>query len=446
MKTRMMLGVSILLAIVMLGVAAMPCAEAADFRGGDRIVISADQVIDGDLFVAAGEVVVDGTIKGDLYAFANTVTVNGTVELDVLAAAQTIIINGTVGDHARLAGQAIVLGSNAKITRSALIGAFSLETQPTSTIGGDLLFGGYQGLLAGTVEQDVLAGANGLEIRGVVGGNVQASVGDESGGTASTFFMPSPTVAIPIVPVGLTIGPTAKIGGSVAYESFQAAKIASGAQVMGSITQTQPERGGRQRTPEQLQQEQQQATINFWLDQARRFIILLGLGLLVLWILPQWIKSLADAIEQRPLPSFGYGVLMFIGFVVLLIVIVLVGLLLAIVFGLLTLGELTRLTILVGIVTFGVVITAYYIFVAYLAPIIVSYLGGRWIVTRVQPQWAQRRVVAFILGLALLTLLALIPWVNIVVGILVGLAALGALWLWAAPWFSRRPATAMQAP
>src|SRR5690606_14682587 len=143
----------------------VPAAYAADFRGGDRVVIAADQVINDDLYVSGNEIVIDGTVKGDVYAIGQTITINGTVDYDVIAAAQTLTINGKVGSDARLAAQAIILGENAEIARSLLSAAFSLETRPNSRIGNDLLFAAYQALLAGTVGKDVVAGANGIELR-----------------------------------------------------------------------------------------------------------------------------------------------------------------------------------------------------------------------------------------------------------------------------------------
>ena len=65
-------------------------AQAMETRSGDRVVIDSNEVIDDDLYVAANEVVVNGTIRGDLFAIGNTVTVNGTVEGDLNAAAQSV--------------------------------------------------------------------------------------------------------------------------------------------------------------------------------------------------------------------------------------------------------------------------------------------------------------------------------------------------------------------
>lgn len=438
------IGWGLMVAVLLFGwIAAFPAlVQAADFRGGDRVVIGADQVINDDLFITAQDIVIDGTVNGDVYILASTLTINGTVQLDVNAGAQTIIVNGTVGDHLRVGAQNVLLGKKARVGHSALVGAYSLETRPGSTIGGDLIFGAFQGLLAGNVQHDVIAGANGIELRGTVGRNVRVSVGD-SGDTASapTFFMPTAGIPVPTVMSGLTIAPTAKIGGDLVYEAPNPVQLDTGAQVSGPIIQQTPVPTERTRvapvTAAQRQQQVYDAWIGGLLDQLRRFLILLVIGLLALWLLPRWIQSLAKVIRTKPLGSFGRGLLMVVGFVVGLVAIVVVMILFAILFGVLTLGDLSALSIGTGIVALSVLAFAYFVFTAYVAPVVVSYLIGRAIFDRVQASWAQNRYLAYVVGLILLSLVALIPIVNWIAGVLVALFALGALLLWLAPRFSR---------
>jgi len=410
-------------------------AYAADFRGGDRVVIAADQVIDDDLYVAAEEIVIDGTVKGDVYAIGRNITINGTVEYDVNAAGQTIVINGQVGSDARLAGQAVILGENSKIARSTLVAGFSLETKPASSIGNDLLFVAYQGLLGGTVGKDVMAGANGIELTGQVGGDMRVNVGDSMDNSFSPrTMMGDIPVSIPTVPFGLTLAPSAVISGELVYESQKPADISSPSQVSGPVVQQTPVPNVRERTAPvtaaAIQAQQTQGLIDWGLNQARRFVILLILGLLAVWLLPKFIGALAQAIRAKPLGSLGRGALMVIGFIAALFAITIVAILFAIVFAILTLGDLAGLSISSGIVLFGVLVFGFSVFTSYVAPIVVSFLIGRGLLGSVQAGWAQNRFIAFIVGLILLSLISLVPFLNILIGILVALIALGALALW----------------
>lgn len=433
---------------VLLLTATVP-AQAADFRSGERVVIDAATVINDDLFVTADELVIDGTIKGDLYALANTLTINGTVEHDVSAGARNIIINGAVGDTLRAGAQAIVLGDKANIARSALVGGMALETKPGSAVGHDLLFGAYQALLGGNVQNDVIAGAYGIQLDGTIGRNMRVSVGDErNAGPSPTMFMPFPTMAMPAVPAGLTLAPTAKIGGDLIYESSVPVTVPSGAQVTGPIVQQTPtpDQVSTPPTPEQLQAEQQQQTIDYFLNALRDFVVLLLIGLLVLWLLPKWIQGMAEFVQTKPLGSFGRGILMFVGYFVAVAVILIAGLMLIVMFGILTLGSLAGAIALVGAVLFVVLTAGYWLFMTYVAPIVVSYLIGKLLLGRMQATWAQNRFVQFIVGLILLSLVLLIPVVGFLIGILVALFALGALLFWVMPMFERKNAAATPTP
>lgn len=432
---------------VLLFTAAAP-AQAADIRSGERVVIDATTVIDDDLYVTAREVVIDGTVKGDVYAFGNNVIINGNVERDVIAGGQSVIINGTIGDTLRAAGQTIQLGDKANIAHTALLAAFAIETKSGSVIGHDLVFGAYQAALGGTVQHDVVAGASGIEISGTVGRNVRVSVGESDAGMAPTMFMPRATIAMPNVPPGLTIAPTAKIGGDLVYESNVPVTVPSGAQVTGPIVQQTPapDESSAPPTPEQIQAQQQQQTLDYFTNALRDFIVLLLIGLLVIWLLPKWIGAMAEFVQTKPLGSFGRGILMVVGYFVAAAVLVIAVVMLAVMFGILTLGSLAGGVILVGAVLFGMLTVGYWLFITYVAPIVVSYLIGKLLLGRMQATWAQNRFVQFIVGLILLSLALLIPVVDFFVGILVAIFALGALLFWIAPMFERKDVVVTPTP
>lgn len=436
-KTKFAIAALLVACLGVLLLTATPSAQAADIRSGERVVIDASTVIADDLYVTADEVVIDGTVKGDVYAFGSTVTINGNVERDVIAGGQEVFINGTIGDTLRAGGQTIVLGDKANIAHTALLAAFSIETKAGSTIGHDLVFGAYQALLGGTIQHDVVAGARGIEISGTVGRNVRVSVGSErEAGPSPTMFMPQMRTTIPNVPPGLTIEPTAKIGGDVVYESNAPVTVPSGAQVTGPVVQQTPVPDAYENrappTPEQIQAEQQQRTINSVLNVLRDFIVLLLIGLLAIWLLPKWIGALADFVQTKPLGSFGRGILMVVGYFVASVVLVIAIVMLVAMFLILTLNSLAGATVLVGTVLFGVLTVGYWLFVTYVAPIVVSFLIGKLLLGRMQAAWAQNRFVQFIIGLILLSLVLLIPLVDFFVGILVAIFALGALLLWLA--------------
>jgi cytoskeletal protein CcmA (bactofilin family) len=416
-RTRPIIILAVLLALV--GLFAAAPARAADTRGGDQVLIGSEEVIADDLYVAANTVTIDGTVKGDVVAIAGQVTINGTVEGDLLATGQGVVINGVVGDDVRAAGQAIMLGPRARVAGDLVIGGMSLENQSGSVVEGDLLIGAYQALLAGRIGQNVRGGMNRLELRGAVDGDVD--VGVSGNDTVSGLrFQPAAQTPIPAVPPNLTIADSARIGGKLLYQSSAEAAISPAAQVAGGIAFNR------------LTAAQSAASAPSipGLYYLRRFAGLLLVGLLLLWLLPAWTRRMADSVEARPLPSLAWGVVAFVAFVAAVIAILIFTIALAIAFGYLTLGGLSALVIGLGLLANAALVLGYITFVGYVAAVVVALMAGRWLVQKAQPAWAELPLVPLAVGLVLYVALIAIPWLGPLVGLLVTLLALGALWEW----------------
>jgi hypothetical protein len=102
---------------------------------------------------------------------------------------------------------------------------------PESQVGcaGDLLFFGYQALLAGSIGGDVTVAGFGLDIQGRIDGNVKAEVGpaDQVPLFSPMQFVPGMS-AVPAVEGGLTIGEGAEIGGDLECASIWTATERTG--------------------------------------------------------------------------------------------------------------------------------------------------------------------------------------------------------------------------
>jgi cytoskeletal protein CcmA (bactofilin family) len=315
---------------------AAPLARAAEVRGGEDIVIGRGEVIEGDLYVAANSVTVDGTIKGDLVTVASQVTVNGTVEGDLLAAGQAIVINGVVRDDARIGGQAILLGPAAQVDGDLAVGGLSLENQSGSVVRGDLLIGAYQALLAGDIGRNINGGLNRMELRGAVGGDVDIGIGSDTDPSAVQF---SPAGAIPIPRVGprLTVADSARIGGKLIYHSSTEATLNPSSPIAGGVTF------------DPLPAQPPAQPVIPGLSYLQRFASLLLVGLLLLWLAPAWTRRLADTVEEKPLPSLGWGLVAFFAFIAAVLAVLVLMIALAVLLGWLTLGGLVGMTIVVGL-------------------------------------------------------------------------------------------------
>ena len=394
-------------------------ARAAETRGGDNVVIARGETINGDLYVAANTVTVDGTVNGDLVAVANLITVNGTITGDLLTAGQGLVVNGTVRDDVRAAGQAIMLGSTARVGGDLAVGGLSLENQPGSIVQGDLLIGGYQALLSGEIGGRVLGGMDRAELRGTVGGDVDIAVSGDTGATPMQFS-PAGTVPIPPVQPNLTLAEGARIAGKLTYRSAVAADIQDSGRVAGGVIFVPSATPAAQtRTPDVL-----------WLDIVRRLASLLLVGLVLLWLAPAWTRRLVDTVEAQPLGSLGWGALALVVYILVCIGLLIASIFITAVFATLTLGGLAGMTISAGLLSIATLVLGYIGFSVYVAQGIIAYVAGRWLLRRVLPAWAEHPAAGLALGLVLYVILNAIPWVGGIVSLAVVLLALGALWQW----------------
>lgn len=403
---------------------------AAELRTNSTIVVGATEVVNEDLYAFANNVTIDGTIKGDLVTAAGVVTINGTVEGDVLGAAQTLIINGTVGETARVAAAVIQIGPNARVNRDVAGAGASIEQKAGSIVRGDMLIGAYQALLAGEIGRNVQGGMMALDLRGNIGGDVNVEVTAEENGVTPIQFVSNSDVTIPQVAPHLTLADSARIKGKLTYTSMQEAVISPAAQVSGGIEQTILPPTAAAITPR----------VNPLLVALRHLLALLLVGLLLIWLMPTWVRRRADDVQARALPTLGWGFAVFAAFLALVfLVLPLVIMMIAGFFGLLTLGRLVLLTVSTGLLAEAALIISFFVFVSYVAQIIMSYLVGRWLLQRVQAAWVEQPFVPLAVGLVLYVILAAIPWLGALTNLLVACFALGAALDWVRELSGRSP-------
>lgn len=75
--------------------------EASSFKTTDSLHVSENEVIAGNLYVGAVDIVIDGKIGGDLIAFAQNITINGEIAGDLIVMASDLKVNGRVEGNIR---------------------------------------------------------------------------------------------------------------------------------------------------------------------------------------------------------------------------------------------------------------------------------------------------------------------------------------------------------
>jgi cytoskeletal protein CcmA (bactofilin family) len=418
-----------LVLVALLALTIVTPARAFEARTGEDVVIAAGEVVEDDLYVSAATFTLDGTVKGDLVVAAQTITINGTIEGDLMAAGQAVIINGTVMDDARIAGATLFVGEGASIGDDLLAGGYSLETRSGSQVGGSLGFGGGQALLAGNVAHNVFAATGGLELRGEFGGNVKVGVGEAqaAGGPPPSIFMPPTGVTMPTVNSGLTIDPAASIGGNLEYTQSKDLSIPGGV-VAGKVTRLEPTMSAEEIAATQTRTPMQKV-LDWCLNLVRTILTLFLLGLLLVWLFPKFVKKAGEKIQTKPWHSLGWGVVSYAALFFAILVVFIAMILLAMLFGFLTLGKLTGLSVFLGLLTIILLIFGFILAAGFVVKIVASDLIGKLILNTARPGLGEHKIWPLLVGVVIIAILISLPYVGWLFKALTVLFGLGALWL-----------------
>jgi len=393
-------------------------------------IIDANEVIDDDLFIGSETVEINGTVNGDVFAAGSVVKVNGTVNGSLVTGAQSVFVNGLVDGSVYAGSSTFTLGSEAEIGRNVYYGGFNLSAEPGSKVEKDLLVGAYQALLSGQVGRDVLAGVGALEIDGFVGNDVIAEVAGPSQGQQSYYFSSPPGVDT-IIPSGIRISKDAEIGGSITYKSSEDQSDAIEISPAGGVTfEYNPDLDPEMVDPDEVGRVGSTALVGTWLlKRVRVFITLMLLGSLIIWQMSGLLNKVGDKVERESIPSLGWGMVSMM--VVYLGAFLAAGLIIAgaIFFGVITLGELSRVILTIGFSSLGLILAAFGLLVSYGSKLVVAFMIGTLIIRWLAPKYENRKIWSMLVGVLLYTFLRAIPIFGFAIAVFVTLIGIGAMWL-----------------
>ena len=330
-------------------------------------VALAQQRLLGGKFRSGREVVVPRgeTVSGDLYASAGTVRIEGSVDGDLVATGGQVEITGDVGgDLIAGAGSVDVSG---RVDGDVRAGAGQV-TIP-GAVGEDLLAGAGQLSISsgGTIGEDLVFGTGRTTLDGRVEGDVLGSTGN---------YVRNGTV-----------------GGS---EDVTISRRGAAA----------PSAGDRV------------------LDAIRRFVSLLAVGAVLLWLAPWSLEGPAAALRRRPWISLGLGILALVGAILAVIAIILAMILLLFLFGLLGLGDLSALTVFTGVGGLVLLFFLLYVALGFLAHLVVALVVGRLVF---REAGSGQRWAPLALGVLVVVVLTSLPAVGGWFGFVIVLLGLGAI-------------------
>lgn len=349
-------------------------AFAAENRQSAVIYVGPNQIVNDNLYATGGIVDIEGTVRGDVFAIGATVTVPGSVTGDLNATGGLLTMSGKIGGNVRTASAVATI--NGTVGGGVTVSGGTLSIGPRAQIAQDVLILGSSATVDGALGHDLRAFANDLTIGGTIGGNVRANV--------STLR--------------LTKG--AHVGGNLVYTSAQEAQIAPGATVRGTVERREPRAVGTESPPAAMIWQ-----LAFTWPATEVGVLILGLVYVLLF--PFFSHRTIGAIRRSPWTSLLLGFVLLVDVPVAALVLFIIGLSI----GGWWLGPmllaLYGITLLLGYITAALFIGSY-----------LFSLTGR----------SNVPLAAFLLiGLIVLTVLGLLPYVGGLVGFAATLFGLGAL-------------------
>lgn len=178
----------------------IPLTAAAEVTQSDFVLVREEEVINEDLVAAGNRIQVDGRIEGDLVASAfDEVVISGEVTGDVVVVASRVTIDGEVGGSVRTATRYLTISGI--VGDDVLATAWSMQLDASGSIGRDLIIFGRDGTLDGSIGRDVRGRYSNLNLNAEVQGSVEVTV------------------------ASMVVGPSTDVAGQIGYRSRREAVI-----------------------------------------------------------------------------------------------------------------------------------------------------------------------------------------------------------------------------
>lgn len=359
---------------ILLGFSGVASAKNESAQNMDHL--AAGETIDGPGFFAGNVVKVDGNVEGTTFVSGQDVRINGNINGDLFVASQTITISGTVTGNIYGAGQAIDFDGQSE--GDIFFAGQSISVGQDASVGRDLFAAGATILQEGTVQRNLFGGAAEIVLSGQIGGDANLQTDN------------------------LALHDEAAIAGDLNYKGAKEAVIGTDATVTG---ETNWEFAETVNVDREVAAKETRTPVRkfFW------FLWSLASALLIWFLIriwrPAFWNNTVHPLAEKPLKTLGVGLL------TLLVVPPMIILAMVTVIG----------------IPAGFMLSAIYTFSLYLSRIIVAVFIGHSAAKRFKWPELHKGVWPVLLGLVVLGLLGLLPFVNFLSSLLTVMAGLGAL-------------------
>lgn len=317
-------------------------------------------------FKAGDNVNVTGTYDNDVIVAGNNVYIDAVVDGDVLAVGATVTITGRVEGNIRVAGGTVNI--EGEVARNATMSGGWINVTNTAKIGKDAIVWGGTVNMDGEVGGSLFGSGGTISLDGPVAGNAEMDAGT------------------------LSVGKDANIGGDLKYSAGADASISSSAVVAGETVKEEPPAETAEPAEERSLSKQIGWKLIWWVSN-------LLIGLLLVYLFPKCIKGTGGAMFDKAGHSFLWGLLiLFVSPIVLVLLLVtVIGIPISI----------------LGFIAYGVGI--------YVASVFLGIALGNKMMPKME-----NPILPMVVGVTVIYILKLIPFVGGLVGFVAALWVLGA--------------------
>lgn len=351
----------------------MDAMELDSFKEGERVVLSADEVIDRDFFAAGETVQISGTVNGDAYVAGGKVVVDGVINGDLIAAGGDVDILGTITQDVRVAGGDLSI--SAVIGRNITSVGGTITYDSSANLQGNVVVAGGTATMNAAVPGDATFAVGDLTLGSQVDGNVQAGVGQ------------------------MLMLNDAAISGDLVIVADEDMRIDE-TKIAGNVLRKDVPHTAKEPVTDLNPEQAVQSIFTFFTIVS--LIAQIIIGLLLVYAMPHFMRKTADTLHTEPWKSIG------------------IGLVIAIV------APIAAVALLFTLVGFplGIFALVFFALGLYLSQYFVMYWLGRFIVQKLDKKWNDGWI--FMVGLVVFNVAKIVPvigWVAHAIALLAGFGA-----------------------
>lgn len=169
--------------------------EAANFKTIESLHVSENEVIAGNLYVTAVDIVIDGKIGGDLIAVAQNITINGEIAGDLIVVASDLKVNGRIEGNIRSLSN--YFSFNGFVGKNITSLGDKIESGKDSIVIWDLLSFNRETILQGNIKGNLDSSAEIINLGATIEKDVNVKIANNGN--------------------GLYLSPEASVGGNLNY-------------------------------------------------------------------------------------------------------------------------------------------------------------------------------------------------------------------------------------